>query len=493
MRAIAPCGGVGRTTRMRMLFAVLVLLVCTPTLLADREPPAGAIVWWSFDPTRFEHPDREQASDAFLPVLRAGVGSGLFGDGTEASILEGILAASEVGRAPHTFAVIDFSAKREADNAGMDVQRLQAVLELRTGEGHNRFLRTIRRIALDAPRAKDDNGDFEAGQFRLELPGGRTALALRDNEDAPWEQLAWTSEEGVFTIGYGVGALERWFASRPAEQPAWDGHRAIVERERPEGDVALEAYINFDALRARFPSAFQFGRTPRMLRALRLDGSASAMLHGRFVEQGDGALPLFVLDMTRGIGGEVERVPWTLDAWPASLSRVDLELGATYALVASPDWTALIEQAIEIHNATIGTTGLRAHIESVVRWREKHAGDLARLLGALGPHLVLTDAPQPPAPIPGLATVLVPLDGDQAEAVRAMSGVLRSFGDRVRTSESRSRTLWTYSIDSRGIIRLPAWAITTRGERSALVGGWGAACLEAGERWLEGWTTGPEE
>ncbi len=468
-----------RTRFSLLLFALLML---TPWLHAETEPPAEAIVWWSFDPTRFEHPDGEPANAAFLPILRAGVGAGVFGNGPEASILEGLLAASEVGRAPHTFAVIDFSATRQEDEAGMDVQRLQAVLELRTSEGHDRFLRTIKRIALDAPRSKIE--EFEAGQFRLDLPGGRTAIALRDNADAEWEQLAWCSEEGVFTVGYGIGALERWFASRPAAEPVWAGHRALVDDARPEGDGVLEAYISFDGLRERFKSAFEYGRTPRMLRALRLQDASSAMFHGRFVPDGDG-LPLLVLDHTReGQDGETARVAWTLDAWPGVLPRVSPESGATYALVATPDWPALVGQGIEIHNATINDRSLQKHMGDVERWRGLRGDALSRLLGTLGEHLVLTDAPQPPAPVPGLATVMVPLAGDAKVAAEAMSEVLTDFEDRVRTSVSRSRTGWTYSIDKGGLVRLPVWSIVSKDGASVLVGGWGHACIGAGERWL---------
>ncbi|GAB4555983.1 MAG: hypothetical protein Tsb0013_18770 [Phycisphaerales bacterium] len=468
---------------MRSLLSLIVLLFAPALALADREPPAEAIVWWSFDPTRFEHPD-EPHNAAFLPVLRAGVGAGLFGDGTEASILEALLAASEVGRAPHTFAVIDFSAEREADNSGMDIRRLQIVLELRTGEGHDRFLRTIKRIALDAPRAKRDDGEFEAGQFRLDLPGGRKAIALRDSADAPWEQLAWCSEEGVFTVGYGVGALERWFAARPAAEPEWDGHRAVVDATRPSGDGVLEAYVNFDALEERFPSAFQFGRTPRMLDALRLREASSAMLHGRFVDQPIDGLPLLVLDHTAHTEDGMERTGWTLDAWPDGLARVDSEDGATYALVAAPDWRALVDQAIEIHNATIPQNSLEAHMQRVERWKARRGGALAELLASLGEHLVLTDAPQPPAPVPGLATVLVPLAGEHRVAADAMSEVLADFADRVRTKGSADRTDWTYSIDSGGLVRLPVWTVIGNGSGAALIGGWGHACIDVGERWL---------
>ena len=198
---------------LRVTIILLVTLCASgPAFARAGEPPAEAIVWWSFDPTRFEHDQDEPTGEAFLPILSAGVGAGLFGNGTEASILEAFLAASEVGRAPHTFAVIDFAARREENNSGMDVDRLQAVLELRTGKDHDRFLRTIKRIALDAPKSKHPEADIKAGQARIELPGGRTAVVLRDSNDEPWEQLAWCSEEGVFTIGYGVGALERWFA-----------------------------------------------------------------------------------------------------------------------------------------------------------------------------------------------------------------------------------------------------------------------------------------
>lgn len=475
-----------RSPVMRLALCFVVCLVSLARTACAVKPPAGAIVWWSFDPTRFEHPDQEPAYDAFLPVLRAGVGSGLFGDGTEASILEGLLAASEVGRAPHTFAVIDFEAERESDNTGMRVRKLQAVLELRTGEGHERFLRTIKRIALDAPKAKDAKGDLVAGQFKLDLPGGRTGVALRDSEDEQWEQLAWCSEDGVFTIGYGVGALERWFESTPAERAAWDDHRALIDDARPEGERALEAFIDIDALRERFPSAFEFGRTPRMLAALGFTEASSVMLHARFVEDRAGALPLLVLDHTLNEHGVLRRVPWTLDAWPHGLARLAPDSGATYALVATPDWARFVEYAIGVHNATIPDKKINQHMAEVETWRHAHADDLSRLLESLGNHLVLTDAPQPPAPVPGLATVLVPVAGERSTTAGAMSSVLSEFSGRVRTTSAGDRTTWTYSIDSSGFVRLPIWTIVERRGRVMLIGGWGRACVDAGLAWIEG-------
>ena len=249
----------------------------------------------------------------------------------------------------------------------------------------------------------------------------------------------------------------------------------------------LEAYVNIDALRERFASAFRTGRTPRMLKALHLETASSVMLHGRFVEQGEKHLPLLAIDHTvLGSTPEavMQRIQWSLDAWPEDLPPITSEDGATYALIAAPDWPSLVDQAIEIHNATIPDKGIQEHVQGVAAWRAQRGAALDRLLGEFGEFLVLSDTPQPPAPIPGLATVLVPVSGDATVAAEAMSGVLSDFQDRVRTNTSKGDTRWAYSIDSGGLVRLPVWSVMRRGGHAALVGGWGYACLKSGERWL---------
>ena len=480
------------------MLVLLCLSACVAPAVARPDPPTESIVWWRFDPTRFASVRDAEASgeaEAMRAMLRAVVGAGLVGDGLPAQIAQGLLAAAEIGAAPHTFAVIDFTARRNEENAGMVVEQLQAIVHVETRANHARMLRTIRAIAVDAAgpdAAADEESQAEpkARQRTLELPGRRTGVALRRDDWPAWRELAWCSHNDGFTIALGEGALERWFTVSAADDAPWTAHRDAVDNDRPAGAVILESWIDFEALRERFPGAFLAGRTPRMLDALDLDDARAAMLHGRFITQAAGpallALALTTEPPRRAAGEEgLQRAPWTLDAWPKDLPRPPAE--ASYAMIARVDWPAFIAWAREVHDATINEERLASYRADVEAWNADHADDLASLLASLAPWLMVADDPTPVMPVPGLATFIAPLreGAEPGAAARAMQQTISDFTDRVESLATKGRARWRYRIDDRGLLKLPVWSLTTNTARPGITGGWGLPVLETGRAWLD--------
>jgi len=180
-----------------------------------------------------------------------------------------ILAASDVGAVEHTLSLLSFHAERPPSGTGIEMRRLQMVLELHTGENHERYLRTIKAIAVDAERAKRQDQRLGPGRQRmLELPDGSRGVAFRFPGWPDWREVSWSSREDAFVIAIGRGALAARFDVEDTGAPApWRDHRRAVESTRDDGRTFFNAFLDIDHLRGAFPEAFVEGRTPRMVRA----------------------------------------------------------------------------------------------------------------------------------------------------------------------------------------------------------------------------------
>lgn len=453
------------------------------------EPPAGAIAWWRFDPTRFASAEVAASERrVILAGLRAGVAAGLFGAGSSSSVVSGLLAAGEVGSSPHTLCVLDFEATRDEDGTGMVVRDLRAVLELRSEGGHDEYLRTIRAIAVDGDR----EGAGTGRQRAVALPGDRRGVAFRRSAWPAWRTLTWCSGGGAFAVSLGSGSLRDWFAGevdgeaeRAAPAGAWVRHREAVEEARPDGVVFLEAYVSLDALRARFPSAFAYGRTPRMLDALGLRGASAAMLHGRFVEDAGGGPAMLALDLTvasAGVGeraGGLELRRFTEDRWPGAEATGVPRPGGSFVLASAVAWPDLVAWGRRVHEATVPDSELDEFLRERGAWDAAHGASLAGLLGDLRGWLVLSDDPPPPIPAPGLATVFVAA-GDGVALAGLANGfdrVVSAFAEDVRRTELRGRPAWWLGAGSAGAVKLAAWAVSDGPAGPVVVGGWGPAAV----------------
>lgn len=505
----------------RVLIAAAAVLSVSGAARADLPepaPPADAAAWWRFDPTPFAAARARADADGdggpgaagalVEPMLRAGVSAGLFGDGLAAQVIEGLLAASGVGRRPHTLVIRDLDASRTEDGTGVDVRDLSAWLAVDAPAPHEPLLRSVRAIALDAATAKGDARPEDFRQRLVTLPDGRRIAELRARGWESWRTLSWASEPGRFTVGLGAGVLagrqETPADEEPGARPARPGlaaHRAAVDAARPEGELFLEAAVDIDRLRRAFPSAFAYGRTPRMLRALGLERASRAVLHGRLVDD-PSAGRLVALDVTwsprlRGApdggddAGEIRRVALTEHAWASDAAPAPPlpPPPGSYVLLVRTPVAELFGRAMAVYTATVTDSDLPAFAASRERYAAGPGASLDRLLAMFAGSVVLSDYPTPPIAAPGVATIYVPLapGADPESARAALAAALEPFAGVLAELRGGGTA---FRLDEAGAVRFPVWSVIDRGGSGWLVGGWGEACINANRAWLVGATPG---
>ncbi|MBL0921401.1 MAG: hypothetical protein IBJ10_04645 [Phycisphaerales bacterium] len=462
--------------------AALTLLAAGALGASPDEPPPGAVAWWRMDPSRFSaaapSPEVRAQREAMLAMVRSAVTGGAVGEGRALGAVRGLLAASEVGARAHTLSVLEFSASRPPVGAGMDVERLQMALSIRAEGGHERFLPTIRSILLPPAGA----GAPPGRQRAFDLPGGARAVAYTEDGWEPWREVSWASTPGAFVVGLGRGALERASGAGAGERP-WGAHRALVDGARAHGEVFFEAYLGVARLRSAFPEAFDSGRVHRTLDRLGLLEARDFMLHARFVERPGGAPPLIAIDATwtaRG-GAEPQRLELTLDHWPQDAGMPSPP--GSYVIVAPMDWPAFAALGLDLWlgaNVDVDIEAKRAALEA---WRAQHGAELDRFIASLGGHAVISDYPTPLLPIPGAATVFVPLREDAKGAPGALDGALSPFRGAIQRDRAG---VSSYGVDPVGLMKMPGWLVMEDGPRAAFVAAWTPGAAAEGAAWLRG-------
>jgi hypothetical protein len=489
---------------LQRIAAALTLVVAGCAAHAGSDPvPSGALAWWRYDPSAFPSdraagraPGSER--DILLATLRAALASGTLGHRTGAMLGALLLVGLEAGDTPHTLALLDFSATRPPTGTGVDIQSLAVAMRIDSGDRHADMLRTVRAVAIDsfhAPGAADPSPGVQA---RFDLPDGRTGVAFRKPDWEPWREVSWCSETTAFTIGIGQGALPTWFSPVPTDNapPPWHALRAPIDAARPPAPIVFECYIDFRALRARFPSAFVMGRTPRMLAALNLQDAAALLFQARVVPAtlpGGRTTSLMATDAAvLAPDDTISHHAFSHHTWPDHLEPALLPPGASSATVATVDWPSAFQRVLAIHTATITDRRLPAFIERRNTWLDGHRADLDELLAEFQPALVISTHERIPAPLPGVGCIAIPANPD-APAGRIAAGlerVLAPFHPAVRTDPPNQKApspVWSLRVDRTGLVRLPWWTLTRAPSGPAvLVGAWAAAPLETARRWLGG-------
>jgi len=354
------------------------------------------------------------------------------------------------------------------------------VLELHTDRNHAHYLRTLRAILVDAERAKTSDKSRNAERQRIiELPDGTKAIAFTQEGWPAWREISWCSTDKSFVIAIGRDALLARFSGDEKDQRSpWDAHTRAVDDARPEGEVFFNAYLDLAHLRRSFPEAFVRGRTPRMVRALRLNSIEQVMLHGRFVDSVKSLPPMLVMDVTaRAQGGDgISHHPVSIDSWDEDSMPVPAPEGS-YILAIPMAWGAFAEAALDIHEATINDHELPKFRRARRTWHEANSETFARVLASFEPWLIISDDPPPMIPVPGLGTYVMPLSNERPPetVTQEMDELLGSWREKV----TRSRDgVWTLSLHKSGLVRFPSWSIVTSTDRNALVAGWGTAVID---------------
>lgn len=476
------------------LLSMLALFIASSTAGQPRESPAAGvegaprgdaplrpIALWTFDPSRFATAAEEgPARLAATALLRAAVVGGLIEDEETALLLELALVGATIGDAPHTVALLDVKAHERDVLNEVVLDRLQAVIEVRTGEGHRGLLRTVRSIVVD--RYSEEG---ERSQEAITLPGGREGVAFRAASWPDWLSVSWASLPNRFVVGIGEDALGDWLGGGgggPDSTRAPGAHRRAVDAARPAGEAFLFAGVDLDALRARAASVLARGRLRRLLEASRLGAARSFWLHGRWVDApaGGGAPPLLALDATwesrLDPPGRVRRKLVSLDDWAGAGLRTPPPDGS-YALLLPVSWDGLIGRALTMRLALTKDRRIRERRTSLQRWASREGRALRRALESLHPVLVITDDPTPPLPAPGLATWMAETrPGASASAVAGvLARVLESVAETTRSADG----IFSLRLDPAGAIRVPAWGGAGEGDAQALVAGWAPACVLA--------------
>lgn len=463
----------------------LILLFAACRALAGAPVPADAMAWWRFDPTRFAStaptPEVRAQREAMLAMVRSAVTGGAVGEGTALGAVRGLLAASEIGGRPHTLSVLDFAAHRPPSGEGADVDRLEMALEIEADGGHERFLPTIRTILLPA---KGENGMPPGRQRAFELPGGSRAVAYTEPGWEPWREVSWASTPGAFLVGLGEGSLAHWIApAADAREAPWIEHRAAIDAERAPGEVFFEAYLGIARLRDAFPAAFASGRAHRILSRLNLLDADDLLLQARFVEIGEGRPAMIAIDAAYKLPGDdnIHHLPLSADHWPDDLTIPPPP--GSYVIAAPIDWPAFVGLGLDLWIAANVDAHIPEYAGALTAWRTEHQDDLDAFLGALLPWAIVSDYPTPMLPIPGAATVIVPLNPDGgAEASRRFSRLLGPFADAIHTDRAG---VSSYAVDPVGLIRMPGWAVFSRGAHPAFIAAWSPTAVQGAQTWLE--------
>jgi len=464
---------------------VLVLLVW-PRVIVAGEPPAipeGALAAWTFNPI---HPGALDAPPMWEGLARAAIGSGLIEDPDVSAVAMGVLTAASLGRAPHTAVLLDLAAEPAGEHGDRTrITALQAVVEVEVGEGHAELLRNLRAALIGLGDAADTGVQRE-----LDLPGGVRGAAYTRPGWPAWREVSWASLPDRFLFGIGRGSLDVWLGEERVPDPHAALHIAQREGAMP---TVLQVYADLDAFRGAFPEAFANGRSGAIAEAFSLANARDALMTARWSEPAttstgaayDGP-PLVAIDISWSPRsrepGEVRIGQLSTPEWPDGELRMPPPPG-THAIVMRPNLTPWIALGQRVAVASQKSGRSRASVDiRTRRWNRDHGPAVAALERQLGPWLVLSDVPPPPASIPGLATVFVELaPGDHANAVDLVASLLEASGMRV-SAPSAAGTIGVavlpQSVDPGGVLRAATCGLAGPADRPVLVLGWSPNAVE---------------
>lgn len=463
--------------------AALSLLLIAFRSLAAPPPPSDAIAWWRFDPTRFSaaapSPEVRAQREALLGMVRSAIAGGAMGDEKALGAVRGLLAASEIGARPHTLSVLDFAAHRPPSGAGVDMDRLQMALAIEATDGHERFLPTLKSILLPPPSS---GASVRGRQRAFELADGVRAVAYTEPDWEPWREVSWASTPGAFLVGLGAEALPKAHTGADAAGEApWRAHRDLVDGSRAEGEVFFEAYLGIARLRDGFPEAFATGRVHRVLARLGLLHARDLMLHARFVDLGASLPPIIAIDATWIMPGEAapQRRSLSKDHWPDAVDMPPPP--GSYVIAAEMQWPEFVSLALDLWLASNVDVDLPERSQSLAAWRAAHGTELEGFLASLGPYAIVSDHPTPLLPIPGAATLMIPLKAGAEAGCGDLSDALSPFAKAIQTDGAG---VSSYAVDPLGLLRMPGWSVVADGPNPAFIAAWSPGAVSGAAAWL---------
>lgn len=308
------------------------------------------------------------------------------GGGT--SVLRALVESGALSGVGWRLVLLDVRAASEVSGGvegSMRVEGLSAVLEIRSGLGHERLMGIIQR-ALEA----DERGYRRPAGVasRVTLPGGRPAVVYRREGDAGWREVSWASLETSLLVGFGAGSLERWIAASAATDPLraeWLLHRSAALGRAGAMEPMAEVFVDLGGLRRTSPEAFVAGPWRELAEAWGVPNARSVLvLAGR--QAGAGAAS----------GGVRIEVCWSSRAEPPGVSRgltlaqpgLPLSAGAlgpeAWAMTLRADWGGMIAMGVDSWSALTSGRARRTLEADRQTYERTRGASLRRTLGRLG-------------------------------------------------------------------------------------------------------------
>ncbi|MEO0511877.1 MAG: hypothetical protein AAF108_03160 [Planctomycetota bacterium] len=438
--------------------------------------PEDGIGLWRFDPGPGWERDGLHPS---LIALRAAIGAGLLTDPDALLSAKILLALAQVGEHPHRLVVLGFEARPVDARGGMVLERLEAVLEIRTSRSHLGLVSTLQALLLPPGGTSRQRLRVTAGV------DGKAGVEVAEfvRSDLPeWAVFAWASEPGVFTVSFGRGAMERWIARRGFDGKTPRGLSAMRREPGPRGRRVFEAWVDLNALRRGFPEAFDESRSLRIFDAIGIDHAREVGVLARRLGGGPGPVSLDWLVSSRSDPPGrwwSERLADGSDPIAAEASGGG---GRADVLVFKNRLTRLEEVASAVF---LGALRWESHVGQRVRrrrWLARHGGALAELERSLNDRVVLAVDGSGPVRLPGIGVVRVGLGpGVRSERVDSLlDRMLSSFSPVLR--KDRKSGLWSIvplgpDRDPTGLLRIGAMGVVEVGGRPAVVAGWSESAL----------------
>lgn len=435
--------------------AMCVLAVVVSRAVAGSTASAADVprelVSWRFDPAGFSSVERAAGARSLIESgVRTLLATGVVEDEDAAAAIGAVLGLSVVAAGPHELRVFAGDGAGDSSSGGPD--EISAVLMMDRPGDTAAVVRTLRAVLVDS--LPDDGA---AVQSEIEWADGTKAVRLRREAWPEWLAVAWGVRAGRLVVEVGSPpAVEVGNAGGPfALRIDLDGLRRSLPRQVARGDVN-DAFGIAGLAHARWWSVDGGFEGVGEDRVLRVRMAWSSRREAPDVERGrelrDGACPSWAL----GLGG-------------------------SYVLPMDVDWRGVVERVLAATAADVqGWKRMELDARRQM-WARQHGATLERLLGSLGEVAVVTDVPTPAVPVPGLGTVLVPIEGDAAASGVAddLADDLAVLVESVGWGVSREGNVFVATasgpvaaLSAVGVA--PAWAVGERGGTRLLVVSWSA-------------------
>jgi hypothetical protein len=345
--------------------------------------PDGAAAWWIADPNTV-------VAGAAPDPLRALAESGLRCLIARTVPVEGgaggigaLLSPGVLGRSPYRVCLMEIEAEPVPGKPGPDqaarLKRVAAVLEVRRAGPHDSLVESVRA----GPAAGLE-------ERSIDLPGGVKGVAARTAKGDACAEVSWCSVPGSFLVGFGEGALARWFEASPMGDKAEPViARDHIAKRRTDSGQTFEAGVDLNALRRAMPEQFVFGRIGRLAEAWHLSNARIVMVSARTMPVAEGGPRLLAVDVAWSarseVPGTVHSAAVTEGAWPADLGVAS---PAPYVAVLRSDWDEWVGLALETWKALSPKGGVEVNAAQQ-RWLRKHRAALDRLAAQSGRWIVL--------------------------------------------------------------------------------------------------------